>query len=52
MNQTFQTLDTKEKSFVELLLADYDELLQKSEEPLSDNFEYMRLTELRFLIKK
>jgi hypothetical protein len=45
-------VNTVEKSFVDILLSDYGELLKKKTEPLSDNYEYMQLTELRFLIKK
>ncbi len=52
MISNIEVVTTTEKSFIELLLSDYEELLKKGEEALSDNYEYMKLTELRFLIKK
>ena len=52
MNSNIDNVDTSEKTFIEVLLSDYEGLLKKNDESLSDNLEYMKLTELRFLIKK
>lgn len=43
---------SSEESFIDLLLSEYEDLLSKKDLPLSDNLEYMKLTELRFLLKK
>ena len=49
---TSSSLDVSEQSaFVELLLMDFSYVLNRKNIPLSDNKEYMQLTELKFLLK-
>jgi hypothetical protein len=43
--------DDAESAYVELLLEDFSSVLVAENEPLIDNREYMRLTELKFLLK-
>lgn len=43
--------DDDESAYVELLLEDFSAVLSSENEPLTDNREYMRLTELKFLLK-
>lgn len=43
--------DDAGSAYVELLLEDFSSVLVAENEPLTDNREYMRLTELKFLLK-
>lgn len=48
---SFPTDGSEQNTFVELLLADFSAVLNRENEPLIENREYMQLTELKFLIK-
>lgn len=48
---SFPTDGSEQSTFVELLLADFSAVLNRGNEPLVENREYMQLTELKFLIK-
>jgi hypothetical protein len=48
---SFPTDGSEQSTFVELLLADFSAVLNRENEPLIENREYMQLTELKFLIK-
>ena len=48
---SFPTDGSEQSTFVELLLEDFSAVLNRGNEPLVENREYMQLTELKFLIK-
>ena len=51
LNTSICSSNNEQNDFVELLLADFSAVLSRENEPLTENREYMQLTELKFLLK-
>ena len=51
LNTSVSSSNGDQNDFVELLLADFSVVLSRENEPLTENREYMQLTELKFLLK-
>ena len=51
LNESIHSSSSDQNDFVGLLLADFSAVLSRGNEPLTENREYMQLTELKFLLK-